>query len=425
MLTEYIHTAVIGAGLSGLAFASEFDSSRVRVFERSSHPGGKASSVRVGTSTFDCTGHWLHLRKGKFRDKFLKNFPGKLLEVERKALVFIDNHYMPYPFQAHLFHLGAEKSARLLESFLEKKTTEDTSFEGLLKNAFGDEMYSVFFEPYNKKIWGIHPSKLAGSLTARYVPVPHDDEIITGAKTDRVTGIGYNQILYYPDRGGIGTIAQYLADQLDDGVLSTNSEITGVDTENKMITVNNRKKVRYEHLVSTAFLPDFFNLLKAPPMGKLNLSYRNLSFADVTIKRNPDVVDFHWAYVVDPEIPVYRVGLYSAVAPYMAAKGEHSVYVEFTDDIDDLSAAEKSVRELFLRMNLIETEEDIKYLKLRRIKGAYPHFDENYIRVIDALRKYLEKQDVYLLGRFGSFIYSSMGEDMENAVSLAERLNNE
>ena len=61
-----------------------------------------------------------------------------------------------------------------------------------------------------------------------------------------------------------------------------------------------------------------------------------------------------------------------------------------------------------------------------RLKYAYPFYDLDYKHKLDAVVKFLETDDCYLLGRTGTFRYNNADNSIEMGLRLAENfVNNE
>lgn len=419
---EYI---IIGGGLSGLsaAFFLQNKGRKVLILEQHQDVGGHARTEVAQGGMFDWTGHWLHLKDGPVKDMIHAEFPGQFMEISRNAVIFMDGTYIPYPFQAHTAYCGSDAASKIRESFLNRPNHGSETFKDLLISAFGHEMYRVFFEPYNLKIWGVDPAMLMGNLTAGYVPVPVDYEVIEGSKSHRILETGYNQTFLYPISGGIGTLGKNIAKKLASDALHTNSKVIRVEPENHLVRTASGVSYSYDVLINTSFLPDFADITVGFPT-KPDFSYRNLIFADVLKRKKQNEKPFHWAYIPEFSCPVYRLGKYSEAVPYLGDDELHSCYIEFAPCASEMSETElrHSTFELMLKMELLDSPDDIVYFRLRSIRGAYPHFTTSYPGAIETARSFYEQNSIYLLGRFGSFIYSSMGSDMENARILAEKL---
>ncbi|MBU1495245.1 NAD(P)-binding protein [Myxococcota bacterium] len=416
---------IIGGGLSGLsaAFFLQLKGRKTLVIEQHQDVGGHARTEYSQGGMFDWTGHWLHLKDGPVKEMIQVEFPGQFMEISRNAVIFMDGNYIPYPFQAHTAYCGFEEADKIRDSYRNRPNPGSKTFKDLLISAFGHEMYRVFFEPYNFKIWGADPEILAGKLTAGYVPVPVDSEVIEGSKSHRILQTGYNQTFLYPISGGIGSLGKNISKKLNADTLRTNLKVIKVEPHNHLVYTAAGDSFSYDILINTSFLPDFVDLTEGFP-GRPDFSYRNLIFADVLKRKKKYEKPFHWAYIPDISCPVYRLGKYSDAVPYLGSEDLHSCYVEFAPCASEMTKDElqESTSELMIKMELIDSPEDISYFRLRSIRGAYPHFTTAYPQSIETTRSFYEQNSIYLLGRFGSFIYSSMGSDMENARILAEKL---
>jgi hypothetical protein len=57
-----------------------------------------------------------------------------------------------------------------------------------------------------------------------------------------------------------------------------------------------------------------------------------------------------------------------------------------------------------------------------RVREAYPYYDLNYKTKLDTVVRFLESEDVSLLGRTGVFQYNNSDNSIEMGFLLAEKI---
>src|SRR5206468_7966858 len=96
-------------------------------------------------------------------------------QYEHHVLASVDGQLLPIPInldtlnQLYALRMNSFEAEQFLQSIAEKKAQLKTS-EDVVVNRVGRELYEKFFRNYTRKQWGMDPSELDASVTAR-VPV--------------------------------------------------------------------------------------------------------------------------------------------------------------------------------------------------------------------------------------------------------------
>ncbi len=157
---------IVGAGISGLAFAYEclLRKHEVLIVENTAEVGGLARSVTHNDCRLDIGVHVLYLKDKEVRDKVAEIIsPDQWLRVRRNGKLFIEGRYMDWPPTIRsLFQLPLNFSLRVLwDQLLRKKKEEGTvNFEKEVLNLYGPTLYYSFFEPLTKKFLRTDPQKV-------------------------------------------------------------------------------------------------------------------------------------------------------------------------------------------------------------------------------------------------------------------------
>lgn len=189
---------IIGGGPAGLTAAYELlkeKYTRVTVLEAADHLGGIATTASYQGNHMDMGGHrfftksstvmqlWqelLPLQGKPARDELLlgavsKKYAGQLdpektdavfLQRRRVSRIYYRQHFFSYPITLSwetLKNLGLFTLWKVGWSYLYSLVWKrpERSLEDFYVNRFGKELYSMFFENYTEKIWGIHPAKIS------------------------------------------------------------------------------------------------------------------------------------------------------------------------------------------------------------------------------------------------------------------------
>ncbi len=157
---------IVGAGISGLAFAYEclLRGHEVLLVENTGEVGGLARSVTHNDCRLDIGVHVLYLKDPQVRAKIAELIPSdQWLRVRRNGKLFIKNRYMDWPpTPRSLFQLPLSFSIRVLCDQIFKKAKQEgtENFEKEVLGLYGPTLYNSFFHPLTKKFLRTDPQKV-------------------------------------------------------------------------------------------------------------------------------------------------------------------------------------------------------------------------------------------------------------------------
>jgi UDP-galactopyranose mutase len=262
-VTSSFDFLVVGAGFAGSIVAERLANqhgARVLVVDRRSHVGGNAYDRRneSGVLIHQYGPHIFHTN-GAEVVAYLSAFTA-WRRYEHRVRASIDGKLLPIPINLNTINglyglsLTEEEASEFLAGRAEPRTVARTS-EDVVVAAVGRELYEKFFRNYTRKQWGLDPSELDASVTAR-IPTRtnRDDRYFTDAfqamPRDGFTAM-FHRILAHP---GI-TLA--------------------LGTDYREV----RRHVHYDELVFTGPIDEFFDFR----FGRL--PYRSLQFVFTTFDR--------------------------------------------------------------------------------------------------------------------------------------------
>ena len=179
---------IVGAGFAGSVIAERLARAagkKVLVIDRRTHVGGNAYDHynedgllvhRYGPHVFHTNSHEVF--------EYLSRFT-EWRQYQHRVLACVDGMLLPIPINLdtinRLYNLDLDASGveRFLEAKAEKRGRLLTSEDVVLAKV-GRDLYEKFFRNYTRKQWGLDPSQLDASVTAR-VPVRtnRDDRYFT------------------------------------------------------------------------------------------------------------------------------------------------------------------------------------------------------------------------------------------------------
>jgi UDP-galactopyranose mutase len=167
---------VVGAGFAGSVIAERIATElgeRVLVVDRRPHVGGNAYDERdaAGVLVHRYGPHIFHTNSDAVF-AYLSRFTA-WRPYEHRVLARVDDRLLPIPINRTTLELlyGIElptedSVARFLRSRTEDRGVARTS-EDVVVGTVGRELYELFFRGYTRKQWGLDPSDLDASVTAR------------------------------------------------------------------------------------------------------------------------------------------------------------------------------------------------------------------------------------------------------------------
>jgi len=424
--------AIIGAGLTGLSTAWHLGRGRKHtIFEQQDAIGGLCRSPSVDGFTFDHTGHLLHLRGGYTQDFIARLLSGRLRKIERNAAIFCNGRYLPFPFQANLHGLPEDVLLECLEGFIQAAQQKhpacrQETFHGWVRSAFGPGIARHFFLPYNEKLFCRSLRRITSDWTSWSVPKPSLSEVLRGALGMVNTGMGYNASFWYPEAGGIQVLPEALSRRLPH--IELGRRLVSVRIKERRLVFHDGTEQPYETLISTMPLPRLLKLLDRVPdrfaTASRRLTASTVHNINIGINR-AGVSPYHWIYFPEREFPFYRVGFYSNFTPHMAPPLASSLYIEIASRPAaalDYAGLREAALEGLQRCGLLRRGDRIVAEQYNRIDCGYVAFDRFRQKRLPGLIAWLKKNGIISAGRYGSWTYCSMEDNIRQGRAIAETL---
>ena len=417
---------VIGAGISGLSFGY-FSKKPFIIFEKENNVGGLCKSIKDNGFTFDYSGHFIHIKDKKIKFLIEKVIGKKLLTIQRKSVILFDNKIIPFPFQANLYYLTEQQKQKCIKGIKNRKNIkiyDDMPFIDWAKAMFGDGITSYFMQPYNQKLWNYNLKKLTAAWTAPFVPKPTQESIINSAYKKNEQKYGYNSVFYYPQKNGCQAMIDSFYKKLKSNII-TNTKIETIDLKNKKVYAGG-KYYYYDNIISTQPLKELLLSIKNLPKSistlikKLECTSTRCINLGIKYKKDlPKMIkDVNWIYIPEKKYPFYRVGIYSNVTKSLAPKNCYSLYIEMSDtkNCENIIPALKEI-------GIMNDTDEIISLNVIDMKYAYVIFNKEREKVLNTIFKFLKNNNIYCIGRYGSWEYSFIEKNIIDAKNLAYQLN--
>lgn len=426
---------IIGAGLAGLSTAYHLRDKDYKIFEKESRAGGLCRTTKVDGFCFDYTGHLLHLRQGYTKRLIQKLLPTGFKNHSRRAFIYSKGVYTPYPFQANTYRLPKEVVKECVMGFIETlnkrarvkgQGSSEESFEKWIYRTFGKGIARHFMIPYNKKVWNYPLSGLTSEWVSWAVPKPTFEEVINGALGIQNKQFGYNPTFLYPVKGGIEVLPRSFLPYIKNLLLD--KEIVEIRPKERKVVLSDGRSEYYQTLVSTVPLPELIVRIKDCPVrireAAKGLKYTSVYNINIGIDRD-GISEKHWVYFPEREFPFYRVGFPMNFSKNIVPSGMSSIYIEVShnprETIRDEMLHKKVINGL-RKCSILKPGDRIVVSDIQDIHCAYVIYDRHRQKVLPAIHEYLNKNDIYSIGRYGTWEYSPMEAAILQGREVAERV---
>jgi len=421
---------IIGSGPAGLSCSAHLKDSGIDsiIFEKESRAGGLLKTKIIGNYQFDYGGHLLHFRDPKI-EKLVKNVVGKknFIKIKRKAFIYSNRVLTPYPFQVNTYglpnHIIQDCLLGFIKAHLNKKRSPRNFKEWILAH-FGQGFAKHFFFPFNQKFWKIRLEKLDSEWAEWSIPKPSLKNVMEGALGLNKEDFGYNIWFYYPKTGGIETVARRMAGKA--GKIFLNREIIAVHLKDRKILLANGEKWQYNRLVSTMPLKELIKLIKDAPAeikrAGNELKYLSVFCVNLGIK-GPKITPAHWIYFPEKRFIFYRAGFYSNF--FEKSNNYQSMVLEIThlpeEKIKENLLIKRAISD-FKKTGFLRNKHQIEHSGYMRIPYAYVLYDKARSRVLDKILNFLEKNQIYSIGRYGRWGYSTIEDALREGGEGAKKI---
>lgn len=419
---ESVRYLVVGAGVSGLAFADWLKSDDYLICEAGDAIGGFCKTVKQDGFVWDYSGHFFHFRDPEIERYLLERMPDqKVLKVEKDSRIYWDGGYVDFPFQKNIHQLPqADLLECLYDLYFAREThpEEPQNFQEMLYAKFGRGIAERFLIPYNEKLYATDLAKLDVGAMGRFFPYADVGDVIRNFRA--ADNASYNAGFTYPEGGAIQYV-NAIAQGVDDAKISLGERVESIDLDRK-VAKTNRREIAFELLVSSAPFPAMLEMTGMPVEEDTYdwnvVEVFNLGFD----KKGP--VGPHWIYYPQRELSFYRVGFYDNIF----GTDRMSIYVElgrkrgYTTNDEEVAETRTQVLKDLEKVGVVDGHELVSSHHIL-LDPAYVHITEGSNRSVSAAKTALATRGVHTFGRYGSWTYCSIEDNIVEARRLADACN--
>jgi len=416
-----MNIAILGTGISGLSIAQMLKEKHdATLFEIQPKIGGLIKCERINDSLFHKVGgHVFNAKNPKVLEWFWSFFNQDLefVKAKRKAKVYYDGKITGYPIENYIYTFDKDLVNSIVSELadLQKRTYKEpfeyNNFEDFLKENFGETLFRIYFEPYNKKIWHTDLKEVAMQWLEGKLPMPNFKEIIKSNIVREEEEGMVHSTFYYPKNDGSQFIIDRLSENLNIIPSFTISKLHFAD--NKVIINESESFDKVVYTGDIRKLPSELDQLLEENGIALNELKSLKSNGTSNLFCETDDTDISWLYIPESFTKAHRI-IYTG---------------NFSDTNNRGSLRKTCVVEFSGKVEYEVMIEEIKKLpgNLKAIasnyeKNSYVIQDYKTRQLIASIKEVLKNKNIYILGRFAEWEYYNMDKAIEAAMSLNEEI---
>lgn len=416
-MTGRPHAVIVGAGITGLAFANFFDGD-VTVLERDHEIGGWCKTVKQDGFVWDYSGHFFHFRDAEIEQYLRDRMPGQQIDtVVKDSRIYYGGALVDFPFQKNIHQLPKDEFIDCLyDLYFREEGNGSGSFKAMLYEKFGRSIAEKFLVPYNEKLYACDLDLLDRDAMGRFFPYADLEDVIRNMR--QADNASYNATFTYP-RGGAIEYVNALARELDPASIALGEGLAAVDLERRVATTTRGRELTYDFLISSAPFDQFATMTAVSHDPDVLTSNKVLVY-NLGFDRK-GLPDLHWVYFPNREISFYRVGFYDNIIE----QPRMSLYVEVGLPADapvDVDASLQRVLQDLRDVGFVSDHELVSWHSVV-LDPAYVHINTRSRALVDSAREQLAQHGAYTVGRYGGWTYCSIEDNILEARALARQLN--
>lgn len=398
---------ILGGGISGLTFGrllQKYTKKSFIILEKENEVGGLCRTHIKGGNYLDIGGgHFFHSKYQEVYDFVFSHIPESAFNTfDRVSKIYLDNKFVDYPLEQHIWQLDKEDQVRYIESLIDaaKDTTQPATFKEWVYKNLGKEISERYMIPYNRKIWGVGLDELGIDWLNKMPRVDLKEilrSVIFKVPSDVIPSHKY---FYYPKEGGFQRITDAIYEPLK-GEVSLNEVVKSMELRYGFWHVNDRYKAK--NVINTvpwrelnfqkeAYIQNLINCLRHSGIA---VSFKNES------EHFSNAEFFHWCFLPGQHTLAHRV--YQTRA--YCKSNDYNCYA-YETNLDAWRNAERDKDLLYFYEN----------------EYAYPVPAKGRSNQISEILRCLEGRNLYGLGRWGQWQHFNSDVCIYEAMSLFDQL---
>ncbi len=418
-LVQQTRFLIVGAGVTGLAFAGHLVEGNYLICEADPAIGGYCRTVVRDGFVWDYSGHFFHFRNPQIESELVGRIGAdRVRRVAKDSRIYYGDRLIDFPFQRNIHQLPQPEFLACLADLFRRTDAPPKNFQEMLYAKFGAGISDKFLVPYNEKLYATGLEQLDVDAMGRFFPHADAEDIVRGLAAE--SSSSYNSTFTYPEGGAVEYISA-LARDVDEKKILLDEPVLEINLREKVARTA-RRSIEFEYLLSSAPFPRLLELCQLPFDPAIYSHNKVLVFNLGFDAKGPQGI--HWIYYPQRDISFYRVGFYDNIfdTPRM------SLYVEIGYPSGALlgdsaiQAAKERVLADLRRVNVIQTQRLVADHHVV-LDPAYVHITQRSLADVAQQKALLATRGVYSAGRYGSWTYCSIEDNIVEARGLAARFN--
>lgn len=408
---------IIGGGISGLSYAY-FTRNDFMILEKEPEIGGYCRTINKDGFIWDYSGHFFHFRDESLKKMITNHIDKESLRIVNKHTQIIYNgQYIDFPFQKNIHQLPKNEFIDCLYDLFVASNENVNTFKQMVYANLGKSIADKFLIPYNQKLYACNLDTLDKDAMGRFFPNASKEEIIINFKSPQVDS--YNNTFVYP-REGAKEYINSISKSLDGDKIFTCEEVLEINIKQKIVKTNKRM-LKYDNLINTMPFNKLLSLCSIEYPDDIFSWNKVLVFNLGFDKKGKDTIN-SWVYVPSENIVFYRVGYYDNII----GGDRMSLYVEigFNKNVEDIDIdyyLNRTIQDLN-KVGIINDEQRLVSYSVVIMDPAYVHINKESESLVREYKQKLAKDNIYSIGRYGSWTYCSIEDNIIEARELAKLL---
>ena len=407
---------IIGGGITGLSVASFLGKEEdYLILEYGSDLGGYCKTTIRNGFVWDYSGHFFHFRNKEIKDYIMANMDCEVVEVEKITDIDYKGTIVDFPFQYNINQLPKEDFLECLIDMYNVGGVDNTNFKSYVNSSLGQATSEKFLIPYNEKLYATDLNNLDANAMGRFFPKNIDFKELMSRISNTSRYKSYNDTFIYPVNGSYEFVKAILK-TVDQTKIMTDTFVATIDLANK-IAHTSRRPIKFNTLVST--MP-FNKLLSTVGTPSHDLTSNKVAVFNLGFNKGTDIKT-HWRYFPGNEV-FYRIGFYNNIL----GQDKLSLYVEIGATTEQELNEEELLRTVLkdLKSSKIITDHVLIDHQFIVMDPAYVHITKKSESTYNYWSDLNNSKGFYSIGRYGSWTYCSIEDNIIQAKALAEKLRN-
>lgn len=408
---------IVGAGMSGIAYAT-FTNNNYLMIDKDIEIGGYCKTIKRNGYVWDYSGHFFHFRNNDIKELVCRHIdPKNLQKVQKITKIYYKDKYIDFPFQTNIHQLEKQEFIDCLYDLFNTENIEVKTFKDMVYANLGKSISEKFLIPYNEKLYACDLNDLDSEAMGRFFPKVNKEEIIKNFNnSDNQNNKSYNDTFIYSVGGAIEYVNS-LFKNVDKEKVFLKEELLKIDILNKK-AYTNKREIQYDRLISTIPFPKLLDLCNIF-YDKSIFTWNKVMVFNLGFDKKGNDRESSWIYVPNKDICFYRFGYYDNIIK----SDKMSLYIElgFSKDekIIDTHIILKKVLADLKKIGVISDHKLIDYHSIL-MNPAYVHINQKSIKAVEEYKKELEYNNIYSIGRYGSWTYCSIEDNILEAKNLVK-----